>query len=187
MSRVPRLRPNALDGAQAELYALYTTGTRAEAGTDFSLVDADGQLTGPPASWMLNAELGLGLERLAREVRFNLQLAARSREIVILAVAEAEDSDFERFAHHRAAAKAGLSDEEIRALAAGTFQPLNAEEGMLVELAGELLAGRDISDELWLRAGRDLGSTGVFEVVTLVGYYRMMALQLRAFRISPPV
>ncbi len=186
MSRVPRLLPTELAGAQAELYALYTTGTRAAPGTDFGLVDEDGQLIGPPASWMLNAELGLGLERLGREIRFNLSLPPRSREIVILAVAEREDSEFERFAHHRAAAHAGLSPDEILALAAGTFDPQSAQEAILVELTAELLAGHEIADELWSRSVRDLGTSATFEVVTLVGYYRMMALQLRVFRLVPP-
>ena len=187
MSRVPRVSPESLVGAQKQLYELYTTGTRSAPGTDFRLVDDDGQLIGPPAAWMLNAELGLGLERLGREIRFNLGLSARHREIVILLVAEAEDSDFERYAHNKAAARAGLSAAEIAGLADGSFAAAGVAEALLVELASALIAGHELDDDLWMRAVDALGPATVFEVVTLVGYYRMMALQLRAFRLLPPV
>ncbi|WBU37083.1 carboxymuconolactone decarboxylase family protein [Homoserinibacter sp. YIM 151385] len=187
MSRVPAIDPAGLEGAGAELYAVYTTGERAAPGADFRLVDDLGRLTGPPASWMLHPELGLALEGLGGRVRFGLDLSPRQRELVILAVAEAEDSDFERFAHHRAARRAGIDDAEIARLATGGYEPRDAGEAVLLELTADLLAGSDVADELWGRAEEQLGRREVFEVVTLIGYYRMMALQLRAYRIRPPM
>ncbi|WP_344344728.1 carboxymuconolactone decarboxylase family protein [Agrococcus versicolor] len=126
------------------------------------------------------------LERLGQHVRFELTLTPREREIAILLVAEHEDSDFERYAHHRAAVRAGLSLEEIADLAAEAFAPRDAREGTLVHLVRTLLTGESLSDLDWRRTTDALGSTAAFEVVTLVGYYRMMALQLRAFAILPP-
>ena len=186
MSRVPHLTPSEFTRAQAELYALYATGPRAHPDSDFLLVDARGQLIGPPAAWMLNAQLGLSLEHVGREIRFNLGLTPRIREIVILIVAEAEDSDFERFAHERAAAKAGLSTDEVCAIADATFASGDEKEGLAAELAAVLTSGQAITDGLWQRATAQLGATAVFEIVTLVGYYRMMALQIKAFRLLPP-
>jgi len=187
VSRAPRLAPHELSGAESELYTLFTTGTRARPGSDFSLVDASGQLIGPPASWMMSAELGLALERVGREIRFNLALPARSREIVILMVAEAEDSDFERYAHKRAATRAGLSAEEIDSLSRSQFVPHNAHESVLIEMAQVLIAGDSLSDHLWERAVAEFSLRGSFEIVTLIGYYRLIALQLRAFDILPPM
>ena len=186
MRRVPRIDPGALTGAEAELYAHYATGARAEPGADFRLLDDEAQLLGPPSTWMVNAPLGLGLERLGREIRYHLTLPSRSREIVILRVAEAEDSAFERYAHRLAGLRAGLTTDEIAELASGRFVARDASEAVLVDLVDALLLDHELSDELWTRATGVLGAAAVFEVVTLVGWYRMMALQLRAFQVIPP-
>jgi AhpD family alkylhydroperoxidase len=170
-----------------ELYRRFTTGERAAAGTDFSLRSGEGRLTGPPAAWLLAPRLGLALEPLGQAVRFGLSLPRRVHEIVILLVARAEDNDFERWAHTRAARAAGLTDEEITGLLDGSPVPLDdPSEASAFGLAAALLAGGAIDDDVFDDAVAVLGRAAVFEVVTLVGYYRMMALQLRAFDIRPP-
>lgn len=184
--RLEPIDPSALAGNAADLYARYATGERARPGVDFTLIDGAGQLMGPPAAWMLNPELGLGLERLGYGIRFELSLPARSREIVILMVAAVEDSPFERYAHHQAARRAGLTETEVALLDAGEFTGRDDDETILVRVAESILAHRDLPDDLWVSAVRALGRQGVFEVVTLIGWYRMMALHLRVFRIEPP-
>jgi AhpD family alkylhydroperoxidase len=170
-----------------ELYRRFTTGERAAAGTDFSLRSEEGALTGPPAAWLLSPRLGLALEPLGQAVRFGLSLPRRVHEIVILLVARAEDNDFERWAHTRAARAAGLTDEEIDALLLGS--PVSFDdpaEASASRLAAALLAGGPLDDEVFDDGVAVLGRAAVFEIVTLVGYYRMMALHLRAFDIRPP-
>lgn len=184
--RLERIDPSALVGSAADLYSRYATGERARPGVDFTLIDGDGQLMGPPATWMLSPDLGLGLERLGYGIRFELSLPARSREIVILMVAAVEDSPFERYAHHQAARRAGLTEAEIALLDAGSFAGRDEEEAVLVRVAKSVLVQRDLPDDLWESAVEVLGRPGVFEVVTLIGWYRMMALHLRIFRIEPP-
>ncbi len=44
-----------------------------------------------------------------------------------------------------------------------------------------LLEG-DLDDDAWASDGAAVGARTVFELTTLVGYYRTLALQLRAFR-----
>lgn len=183
-TRVARIDPSALTGSAAELYARYTTGRRVTPGTAFTLVTADGQLTGPPATWMLNPDLGLRMEQLGYGVRFELTLPPRAREIVILMVAHREDSAFERFAHHPAARKAGLTDEEIARLDDGGFTGSDQQEQVLVSTADAILSRGALSDAQWSAAERSLGGGAVLEIVTLVGWYRLMALQLRVFGIE---
>ncbi len=180
-------RTGELSPEQEELIRRFTGGERVGPGSDFSLQDPSGGLTGPPAAWMLSPRLGLALEPLGHTIRFGLSLPRRAHEIVVLLVARAEDSDFERWAHTRAARAAGLSDEEIASLLAGV--PLSFDdpvEEAAAELARRLLDGADLEDDAIEDAAAALGRPVVFEVVTLVGYYRMMALQLRAFDIRPP-
>ncbi len=50
-----------------------------------------------------------------------------------------------------------------------------------------MLRAGDLDDEAYAAGVAGLGEAGLFELVTLVGYYRLAALQLRVFRIDPPV
>ena len=43
----------------------------------------------------------------------------------------------------------------------------------------------DFTDEEWTRWAEPLGPPAVFELTTLVGYYSMLALQMRVFRVDP--
>lgn len=184
--RLDRIDPASLAGAAAALYSKYASGRRVEPESEFTLVTEDGQLVGPPSAWLLSPDLGLGLERVGFEVRFNLSLTGRFREIVILMVAAVEDSPFERFAHHQAARRAGLTDDEIVGLDDGSFTPADESEATLVQMVEALLSRGTLDEELWKQADAALGRRAIFEVVTLIGWYRMMALQLRTFALEPP-
>jgi hypothetical protein len=189
MATAPRLYPvppGDLTGDAAELYGRYADGRRAAPDASFSLVLPDGALTGPPAAWLLSPRLGLGLERLGYGTRFDLGLSDRAREIVILLVAADEDNDFERYAHQQAARRAGLGDEEIRALDAGEFAPRDEIESRLVETTRTLLRTGTLDESSWAAAEEGWGRSAIFEIVTLIGWYRLVALQLRVFHIEPP-
>lgn len=185
-ARLEPIDPAALTGAAAELYSRYTTGERAKPDAAFTLITEDGQLIGPPSTWMLNPALGLRMEQLGYGVRFELELSARSREIIILMVAHREDSPFERFAHHPAARRAGLDDEEIALLDAGGFVGADPQERLLVTTTDAILSRNALSEAEWAEAEDGLGRGAILEIVTLVGWYRLMALQLRVFGVEPP-
>lgn len=184
--RLDHVDPAGLTGSAAALYSKYASGQRVMPESGFTLVTEDGQLLGPPAAWMLSPDLGLGLERVGFEVRFNLSLSARFREIVILIVAAVENSPFERFAHHQAARHAGLTDDEIADLDAGSFVPVDDTEATIIKVVEALLSRGTLDEALWSQADAALGRRAIFEVVTLIGWYRMMALQLRTFALEPP-
>lgn len=184
--RLEPIDPATLTPDAAELYSRYTSGERAKPGAAFMLVTGDGQLTGPPSTWMLNPTLGLRMEQLGYGVRFELTLTDRWREIVILMVAEREDSPFERYAHHPAGRAAGLSEAEIAALDAGSFAGVDATERAFVACTRALLDRGRLSDEEWDDAVRSCGRSAMLEIVTLIGWYRLMALQLRVFDVEPP-
>lgn len=185
-TRLSQIDSAELTGAAADLYSRYATGERAKPGASFSLITTDGQLTGPPATWMLNPELGLRMEQLGYGVRFELTLSPRLREMVILMVAEREDSPFERYAHHQAAHQAGLSLEEIAMLDAGEFTGVDEREQLLITTTRAILEHGALTAPEWDAAEKQLGRRTILEIVTLVGWYRLMALQLRVFEIDPP-
>jgi 4-carboxymuconolactone decarboxylase len=106
---------------------------------------------------------------------------------VILAVAAAEDSAFERSAHEALGRGAGLSDQDLLAVEHGGDLPGQDQvEHAALAATRALVAQGDLDDDAYASAVSVLGERALFEIMTLVGYYRTIALQLRVFRIGAP-
>jgi 4-carboxymuconolactone decarboxylase len=179
--------PGEMTEGQLAIYKLFATGRRAQPGNPFSLVDASGRLQGPPAAWVLAPPLGRALEQLGGAVRYELSLPARASEIAILLVAHHHASPFELYAHTRAGAAAGLSPEDLRALAAGQPPALSTdEERITYAVTRAILAAGTLDDEEYAAAVSVLGAAGLFELATLIGWYSMVAVQLAVFGLRPP-
>jgi alkylhydroperoxidase family enzyme len=179
--------PDELTPEQRGLYQLFASGRRAQPGAAFSLVDESGRLQGPPAAWVLVPPVGHALEQLGGAMRYELTLPARAREIAILLVAHHHRSPFELHAHTRAGAAAGLSPEDLDALAAGQPPALVTEtERVTYAVTRRLLADGALDDDEYKRAAGELGPGRLFELTTLIGYYAMLALQLSVFALVPP-
>lgn len=182
MTRIPRLAPDELDPEQRALYDTIATGPRASGPQHFALTDDRGGLNGPFNALLLSPALGQALQGLGAAVRFQTSLSPRIREAAILLVAAAEDSAFERHAHESVGRAAGLSEDEIASLRDGGIPGGSSpHEAAALRITAALLAG-DVPDALWDADALQLGAPTVFELSTLVGYYRTLALQLRVFR-----
>jgi 4-carboxymuconolactone decarboxylase len=179
--------PDEMTEEQQAFYKLFAMGRRAQPGSPFSLVDESGRLQGPPAAWVLVPPVGRPLEQLGGAMRYELTLPARAREIAILMVGHHHQSSFELHAHTRAGAAAGLSAEDLDALAAGQPPALTTEEERVTYAVtrGILTAGTIDADE-FARAAGVLGTGRLFELTTLIGYYTMLAIQLSVFGLLPP-
>jgi 4-carboxymuconolactone decarboxylase len=179
--------PGELSAEQQAFYKLFTTGRRAQPGNAFSLVDDAGRLQGPPAAWVLVPPVGRALEQLGGAMRYELTLPARAREIAILLVGHHHKSPFELHAHTRAGAAAGLSPEDLDALAAGRPPALTTEEERVTyAVTTAILAAGTLDDDEYALAAGVLGTGGLFELTTLIGYYTMLAIQLSVFGLLPP-
>jgi 4-carboxymuconolactone decarboxylase len=186
-SRVPQLALADMTVQQREFYDKYATGVRAGPGSTFPLVDAGGHLMGPPAVWVLSQPLGLALERFGYAIRYELTLSRRAQEMAILMVAQHRRSEFERFAHARAGLSAGLTEDDLAALAAGKAPALRtAEERAVYEATRRILDSGTLSATEYAEYTGVLPVPQLFELVTLVGYYLMLATQLSVFDIQPP-
>mmetsp|Transcript_20003 Transcript_20003/g.69441 ORF Transcript_20003/g.69441 Transcript_20003/m.69441 type:complete len:159 (+) Transcript_20003:255-731(+) len=86
---------------------------------------------------------------------------------------------------------AGLSDETVEALRLGRRPPtLEPDEAAALDLATALLegsgGGEAVSDDAYRAAVQVLGERGVFEIVTLTGFYTTLARVVNAFRVPVP-
>jgi 4-carboxymuconolactone decarboxylase len=63
---------------------------------------------------------------------------------------------------------------------------LTGREAVVARTAAALAARGDLDDTEYREAEDQLGPDGLFELLTLVGYYATLALQLRVFRVPSP-
>ena len=148
--------------------------------------DDDGALEGPFNAFLLQPRLGAALQAVGSAVRYDTALSDRAREIAILVVATEWTSTFEWYAHEAVGRHVGLTEAELAGLAVGEYAALPAEDRLVAEVSQELSADGDLDDATYAAAVASLGEKGVFELLTLVGYYATLALQLRVFRVGSP-
>jgi 4-carboxymuconolactone decarboxylase len=185
-ARIPKLAPAGLDDEQRTLYDAIAGGRRAQGQQLFRLADADGCLEGPFNAFLLQPRLGSALQALGTAVRYETGLDDRCREIAILVVAAHWRSDFEWYAHEAVGRAAGLTDADLASIQDGDHNTLTGRESVIARTAAALAAGGDLDDAEYRAAAAALGADGLFELLTLVGYYATLALQLRVFRVPAP-
>ena len=203
-SRIPRLEPSALDDDQRVLYDAIAGGRRAQGPQLFRLADSRGRLEGPFNAFLLQPRLGSALQALGSAVRYDTGLDDRCREIAILIVAAHWESEFEWYAHEAVGRSVGLGDAELAAVRDGRYTELTAardgrravqdgrpaalaaREAVVARTVAALAARGDLSDAEYREAVDHIGTPGLFELLTLVGYYATLALQLRVFRVPAP-
>jgi 4-carboxymuconolactone decarboxylase len=185
-ARLPKLAPSSLDGEQRALYEAVAGGRRAQGPQLFRLADDEGCLEGPFNAFLLQPRLGSALQELGSAVRYGTGLSDQCREIAILAVAAHWESEFEWYAHTAVARAAGLGDAELAAVRDGSGAGLTGPEAVVARTARTLAARGDLDDGEYAAAVGQLGEAGLFELLTLVGYYAALALQLRVFRVTAP-
>ena len=184
--RVPKLDPSSLDDEQRSLYDAIAGGRRAQGPALFRLTDDRGRLEGPFNAFLLQPRLGMALQALGSAVRYDTGLGDRCREIAILTVAAHWRSGFEWYAHEAVARAAGLGDAELAAVRDADHAALTGPEAVVAVAASALVTRGDLDDAEYRQAVEHLGAQGLFELLTLVGYYATLALQLRVFRVGVP-
>lgn len=179
--RKQRLKPEQMNEPQIALYDVIAKGKRASESA-FSLIDEEGALSGPFDALLLQPIIGEAIQAVGAALRFNSRLPDRAREIAILLVAHFRESDFEVYAHEAVGQRVGLTREDLRDLAECKV-PSTADEveGVVANVVMELLQRGDLSDASYESTVRLLGEPVLFEVCTIVGYYNLLATQLKVF------
>lgn len=185
--RLAKLSPADLDDAQRAVYDAVAGGPRAHGPQLFPLVDEQGCLEGPFNAMLLRPDLGLALQQVGSAIRYATSLSDRAREIAILVVAARRESDFEWFAHEAVGRHVGLTDDDLAAIRTQTYEAFTeAVERVVAGATHQLLDTGDLDDDAYAAALEVLGVEQIFELLTLVGYYDTLALQLRVFRVPTP-
>jgi len=185
--RLPLLHPDDLTADQRALYDKLTTGERAGGRRAFPLTDSEGRLQGPFNGMLLSPGVGDALQQVGAALRFGGSLTARQRELATLTVAAAESAEYEWAAHAHLASQAGLTQSQITDIQNDVPLDLPDEPERLVLTASrELVKTGDLTDATYATARDVLGMRALYEVITLVGYYKLLAVQMQVFGVTTP-
>jgi 4-carboxymuconolactone decarboxylase len=141
-----------------------------------------GAVRGPFASLMHHPALAEKVGDLGEYLRFGGTLPGDIRELAILLTARAVSQPYEWVAHARIARTEGLADDVIeRVRTRGDLTALPPRYASAARVVQHALAYESIPADLQDAVQRELGITGLMELVVLAGQYRMIAGVLFAF------
>jgi AhpD family alkylhydroperoxidase len=109
------------------------------------------------------------------------ELDRRTREIVILRVAIRKRSRYEWAQHVRAARAAGITDEEIGAIGAGTATGM---AGLLSRAVDEIVDDSDLHDDTYAELAAQFSERQLISLAFLVGSYALLSVVFGAFRME---
>lgn len=145
-----------------------------------------GGLAGPFWPWLRSPDLADRAQNLGAFVRFQSTLPPRLFELAVLVTAQQWKAQFEWYAHAALARKAGLGEDIIAAIRAGTRPALAEDEAAVYDFAIELYARKRVGDAAYAAALKHLGERGVVELVGILGYYALVSMTLNVFGVEVP-
>lgn len=170
MSRIALLARENLSAAQTEVYNSINAGVR-----------------GPFRVLLHSPDLAKRVEQLGVYVRFQCRVPERLRELAIVIVAAHWRAGYEWYAHAHLAAKQGISEEVLEAIAAGRRPEFAQDEDEVAyDYVTGLLRGGRVSDRIFARAKAFFGDEAIVDFTGLIGYYTLLAMQLNAFEVPVP-
>jgi 4-carboxymuconolactone decarboxylase len=156
-----------------------STGSAALAGTT--------SIGSPFNVYLRSPDLAQQLLKVAQHVRFRSSLPARLNEFAILVTARYWGAQYEWFAHHRLAVKAGLNPAVAEDLAQGR-RPANMkeDEAIVYDFSHALHHKHGVSDAIFKAAVDKFGEQGVVDLIAVNGYYTLVSMILNVDRTPIP-
>jgi len=127
------------------------------------------------------------LRKVAEHIRFKTSLPAKLNEFAILVTARQWGAQYEWFAHHRLALKAGLNPAVAADLAQGKRPAgMTPEEAAIYDFSQELHTTHAVSDANYKAVVERFGEQGVVDLVAVNGYYVLVSMVLNVDRTPMP-
>ena len=144
-----------------------------------------GAVPAPFHLFLQSAELADRVQQLGELLRYRTGLSPRLSELAILVTARHWGAEYEWSVHEREARKVGVPESAISAIAAGSAPSLTGDDALIYDFAHTFYAERDVPDALYAAAVARFGMRTVVELGSILGYYSMLAIVLRIFRVRP--
>ena len=170
-ARLPDLDFSTFTDKQKEVYRAIENGPR-------------GRVAGPLRIWMRNPELAENAQALGQYARFDSSLSPQLSELAILITARYWSAQFEWVHHVPSAREAQISEDIIFAIAYAK-RPIFVDASMqtVFDYCAELHRDKEVSDNTYKNAITKLGTAGVIDLTAICGYYTLISMTIKAFRI----
>jgi len=144
-------------------------------------------VSAPLSVWLHRPEFARHAQALGLYCRYETSLGPRLSELAILIVVRLWCAAPEWHAHAKLALAVGVAPdvvEAIRTQRSPTF--IRMDEAALYAFLIDLHTNRDVSQPIYDEAVRELGESGVIDLVGVAGYYTLISMTVGAFRIGVP-
>ena len=139
--------------------------------------------SGPFNVLLRSPEMGDLAQQFGASMRYHSSIPPKLNELAIIITARHWTSQYEWYAHRRAAQTAGLSQSIIDAVAAGTRPAaMAADEAAVYDFCTELLTTKQVSDATFNAARDRFGERGVVDLIGVTGYYQLVSMLLNVDR-----
>ena len=136
--------------------------------------------------YLNSPELASRVQQLGAFCRYGTSLPPHLSELAILIVAHHWEAEYEWSIHTGEARKAGLPDDVIDAVLAGRRPVFSDPDAELVyDFATEFFRLNDLPDAFFKSAVERFGRATTVELAGILGYYSMLAIAIRIFRLPP--
>ncbi|MBM1277773.1 carboxymuconolactone decarboxylase family protein [Ponticoccus sp. SC6-36] len=143
-----------------------------------------GAVQGPLRVWVHSPELADRAQALGAFVRFDSSLTPIQSELAILVTARIWSSGFEWAHHAPIAAREGLPDAVIDAIAQGRQPSFDrADLQAIFDFSVELHRDRAVSDATFEAAIAEVGQVGTVDLTGICGYYTLISMTINAFAV----
>jgi 4-carboxymuconolactone decarboxylase len=180
MERFRKLPRDEFDEEQVAAWDLVRQTWGGEAGEE------PGDLTGPFSVVIHAPALVPRLMELGKTLRGS-SVPERAVELIIITVGARWKAEFEWWMHVDRAREEGVAESVIEAIGAGRAPEFdNGADRIVHAITDQLLEAGQIDDSTFEAGREQLGDRGIVEIVSLCGYYTLIAFILNAFDVPLP-
>ena len=160
--------------AQRKMLEDLVAGPRSGAGGPFNVL-------------LRSPEIGDIAQQFGAATRFNQSMPRKLNEMAIIITARYWTSQYEWYAHKRAALQAGLNPAIVDAIQNGRRPTgMAKDEEAVYTFCSELLNRKQVSDATFAAAKNVVGEKGVVDLIAVMGWYHTVSMLLNVDRYPLP-
>ena len=174
MDRLPELTLENMNEAQRKLAEEIASGPR-------------GSVRGP-FPWLLRSPgMAEHVQRVGAYIRYESALPGNLRELAILVTSRFWRAQYEWYAHKPIALKEGVDEAVVDAIAEHRSpQFTDPAEAAVYEFGTAALNTHEVPDAVYQTTLDQLGEEQLVDLVSLLGYYSLLAMLMATFEIPVP-
>ena len=173
-NRFPPLTYQAMTPPQKKMFEDLISGERRGAAGPFNVL-------------LRSPEMGNLAQQFGASMRFHSSMPPKLNELAIIITARHWSSQYEWYAHRRAAANAGLNESIIQAIATGKRPTgMQPDEEAVYNFCTELLTTKQVSDKTFEATKARFSERGVVDLIGVTGYYQLVSMLLNTDKYPLP-